>query len=69
MFGSAARGDDRLGSDVDLLLDIPEGVGLFALGRLEGELRELLGAEIDLVPAAGLKARVRKNVFADLVPL
>lgn len=69
LFGSAARGEDRPGSDVDLLVDVPEGVGLFALGKLEAELRELLGAEIDLVPVAGLKPRVRREVEAELQPL
>lgn len=69
LFGSAARGEDGPGSDVDLLIDVPVGVGLFALGRLETRLRELLGAEIDLVPVSGLKPRVRREVEAELLPL
>lgn len=69
LFGSAARGEDRPDSDVDLLIDVPAGVGLFALGRLEAKLRELLDAEIDLVPVAGLKPDVRREVEAELQPL
>jgi predicted nucleotidyltransferase len=69
VFGSVARGEDGPGSDVDLLVDVPAGVGLFTLGRLEEQLRDLLGANIDLVPEAGLKPRVRAEVSADLVPL
>lgn len=69
LFGSAARGEDGPGSDVDLLIDVPDGVGLFALGKLEIELRELLGVEVDLVPVAGLKLRVRREVEAELLPL
>ena len=69
VFGSVARGEDRAGSDVDLLLDVPAGVGLFTLGRLEEQLHRLLGAKIDLVPEASLKPRVRAAIFADLVPL
>ncbi len=69
VFGSVARGDDGPGSDVDLLVDVPAGVGLFALGRLEEQLRDLLGAEVDLVPEAGLKPRVRAEISADLLPL
>ena len=34
VFGSLARGTETPGSDVDLLVDLPEGMGLFALGRL-----------------------------------
>lgn len=69
VFGSVARGEDRADSDVDLLLDVPAGVGLFTLGRLEEQLHRLLGAKIDLVPEAGLKPRVRAAIFADLVSL
>lgn len=69
LFGSAARGEDSSDSDVDLLIDVPEGVGLFALGKLETQLRELLGAEIDLVPVAGLKPRVRREIEVELQPL
>lgn len=69
IFGSVARGDGRPDSDIDLLVDVPPGVGLFSLGRLEEELRQLLGAEIDLVPVAGLKPRVAESITSDLVAL
>ena len=32
VFGSVARGEDRPGSDVDLLVDLPPGIGLLGLG-------------------------------------
>ena len=69
VFGSVARGADTPDSDVDLLVELPDGTGLFALGRLRRELEELLGARVDLVPASGLKADVRPLVEADLVVL
>jgi predicted nucleotidyltransferase len=69
VFGSVARGEDRADSDVDLLVTLPPGVGLFELGRLGAELEQLLGARVDLVPAADLKPGVRRNVFAELVAL
>jgi uncharacterized protein len=69
VFGSVARGTETPGSDVDLLVDLPEGMGLFALGRLRLDLEDVVGARIDLVPADGLRADVRLNVEADLVPL
>ncbi len=69
VFGSAARSTDRLDSDVDLLVDLPAGTGLFALGRLRRELEDLLGVPVDLVPEDGLKPEVRANVEADLVTL
>jgi uncharacterized protein len=69
VFGSVARSEDRPDSDIDLLVTLPDTVGLFELGRLAAELEELLGARIDLVPAADLKPGVRRNVFAELVAL
>jgi len=43
VFGSVARGEDTATSDIDFLVDLDDGVGLFDLIGLERELRELLG--------------------------
>ena len=69
VFGSAARGTDQPDSDIDLVVELPSGVGLFALGRLRHDLEELLGCPVDLVPGAGLKPGLRAQVEADLVRL
>jgi uncharacterized protein len=69
VFGSVARWAERAGSDVDFLLDLSPGTGLFALGRLRRDLEDLLHARVDVIPAAGLKAEVRTNIEADLVVL
>ena len=69
IIGSVARGTEQAGSDVDLLLDLPAGLGLFALGRLRSDLEELLHAPVDLVPADGLKAGVRADIESHVVTL
>jgi predicted nucleotidyltransferase/DNA-binding XRE family transcriptional regulator len=69
VFGSVARGEDHLGSDVDLLADFPPGLSLFGLGRLEAELEGILGTRVDLIPAADLKPGVRERVESDLIAL
>jgi uncharacterized protein len=69
VFGSVARGEDRPGSDVDLLADLPPGLSLFGLGRVEAELEAILGSRADLIPAADLKPGVRARVQRDLVAL
>ena len=69
VFGSVARGQEDASSDIDLLVDLPSGLGLFGLGRLQQELETLLRAPVDLVPADGLKPQVRDMVDADLVAL
>ena len=69
LFGSVARGDDRPGSDIDLLVDVPAGVGLLSLARCQAELETLLNAPVDLVPAVDLKASLAGDVLAETVPL
>ncbi|QHC60033.1 XRE family transcriptional regulator [Rathayibacter sp. VKM Ac-2760] len=69
IFGSAARGDDRPDSDLDLLVTVPAGLGVLALASLERELAEILGAPVDLVPEQGLKEQVRHAIAPDLMPL
>jgi len=69
VFGSAARGEDRDGSDIDLLVDVDEGVGLVAIAGLARELADLLGAPVDVVPADSLKRAVRADVLAEALPL
>lgn len=69
VFGSVARGTEHRDSDVDLLMDLPDDMGLFTLGRLRRDLEDLLGARVDVVPEAGLKAEARPEIEADLVPL
>jgi predicted nucleotidyltransferase len=69
VFGSVARGEDGPDSDVDLLVELPPGMGLFGLGRTREQLQQILHAPVELVPASDLKPGVRASVLADLVPL
>lgn len=69
VFGSVARGEDTMNSDVDLLVDLPEGMTLWGLGAVTGELSDLLGVPVDLVPASDLKPGVRETVMREAKPL
>ena len=69
VFGSVARGEDTAASDVDLLVDLDRGVGVVALAGLKRELAELLGVDVDVVPAQTLKPRIRAKVLAEAIPL
>jgi predicted nucleotidyltransferase len=69
VFGSVARGTETTASDVDLLVALPDRMGLIGLGRVEKELSEILEAPVDLVPGDDLKPGVRRNVLGDLVVL
>jgi predicted nucleotidyltransferase len=70
IFGSVARGEDRPGSDIDLLVDLDVRTkGLFPLAALQDELSELLGERVDVVPQDALEAHVAVNALAEAVPL
>lgn len=57
VFGSVARGEERPGSDIDLLVRFEPGRSLFDLMGLEEELGDLLGVHVDVVSEGGLKPR------------
>lgn len=69
VFGSVARGTDRPDSDLDLLADLPPGMGLLGLGRVRADLETIIGTEVDLVPASDLKPPIRARADRDLVAL
>jgi predicted nucleotidyltransferase len=69
VFGSVSRGEDTPGSDIDLLVDLPDGVTLFDLSRLEIELERIVGAKVDVVPVGGLRHNLAERVHAEAIPL
>lgn len=69
VIGSTARAQERDGSDIDLLISVPPGVGLFTLFRLQAELEALLGVPVDVIPSERVKPAVRQPMTVDAVPL
>jgi predicted nucleotidyltransferase len=69
VFGSVSRGDDGPGSDVDLLVDFTVPPSLFELAELEADLSNIVGADVDVVPARTLRANLAPKALAEAVPL
>lgn len=69
VFGSVARGGDVESSDIDLLVDLDDGVGLLDLIGLKRELADLLAVDVDVVPTNSLKPRIRERVEREAVSL
>ena len=67
IFGSYARGEQRSDSDLDVLVAFERPVTLFDLVRLEDDLADELGVEVDLVTKESLKPRIESRVSEDLV--
>jgi uncharacterized protein len=69
LFGSLARGEAGMDSDVDAMIAIPPGrkFSLFDLGEVRVELCELLGREVDVVIEEDLLPGFRSDISSDLV--
>lgn len=69
VFGSVARGEARLDSDVDFLVSFPPDRSIFDLVGLWLDLTDLLGREVDLSTDTSLKPYVRPHALRDAIPL
>lgn len=67
VFGSAARGEMRPESDVDLLVEfLPESnTGLFEPFQAEMELSNLFGKKVDLVSKRALREGMRRAILPE----
>ena len=65
VFGSVLTGEDRDGSDLDLLVDPAPEMSLFDVGAIRRELRELLGVQVDVVSPGALPDRWRERVLRE----
>jgi hypothetical protein len=69
LFGSAARGELRPDSDIDLLLDVIGPTTPWFPGGLAVELEGLLGRPVQLVIRRSLSPLIRESALRDSRPL
>jgi len=69
VFGSVSRGDDRADSDLDVVVDLPDGLGLFGLVAAARRASGIAGVSVDVVPRDGLTPEVAEAVSRDGVAL
>jgi predicted nucleotidyltransferase len=69
VFGSVARGEAELDSDVDFLVEMEPGRSLLDLGGLLMDLQELLGRDVDVVTENGLHWYIHDKVMREAKPL
>lgn len=71
IFGSWIRGEQKKGSDVDILIDFePEAkISLLDFVGLENYLSDLLRVKVDLVEKPALKPRIGKHILREVVYL
>ena len=66
IFGSYARGDFSSKSDVDVLVEFKEPVGLLFV-HLADFLEEILGTKVDLLTPDSIKPNRKKYIMEDLI--
>ncbi|MHB1345035.1 MAG: nucleotidyltransferase family protein [Thermoleophilia bacterium] len=69
IFGSVARDEAKIGSDIDVLVEHQADVPLsfFRVCRLRYFLEEILGESVDLVTLGGLRPEIREDVVAEAI--
>jgi predicted nucleotidyltransferase len=68
LFGSWVRGEQRGGSDLDVLVEFDGPIG-WRIVTLEDELSQRLGVKVDLVPRRSLKPYIGERVLAEVEPI
>jgi len=69
LFGSYVRGEQRKGSDLDVLVEFAEIPGMFQFLNLERDLSQLLGVSVDLVQKEALKPAIGKRIIEEIFPI
>lgn len=69
VFGSVARGEERPGSDLDLLVEMADDRSLLDLVALQQELEALLHRPVDVLTEQSLAPAIRRQVTADALAL
>lgn len=71
VFGSYVRGEQRMDSDVDILIELeqPPRIDLFDLVRLQDHLSELLGVKVDIALKGSLRKRIGRRILDEVIPV
>lgn len=69
VFGSVARGEAGVESDIDILVDLESPWTLLDHIGMKQELEDLLDRDVDVIVADALRDIVRDHVLHEAVPL
>jgi uncharacterized protein len=67
IFGSCLTGDQKEGSDVDILVEYEKPVSLIEFVNLKNYLTDLLKMEVDLVMKKALKPNLGRRILREVV--
>ena len=67
VFGSYVRGEQKGSSDVDVLVEFDDPIGLFEFMKLENYLSDLLGVKVDLVSKKARKPHIGERILEEVI--
>ena len=67
IFGSVVKGEQREGSDIDVLVEFHEDATLFDFARLSLFLQEELGVDVDVVPRDTIREELRGTIMSEVI--
>ncbi len=67
IFGSFVRGEQNETSDLDLLIDFEEPIGLIRYVGLQNYLSDKIGERVDLITKSGLKPRISGHILKEVI--
>jgi len=67
VFGSYVRNSQNKSSDLDILVEFSQPIGLFHFIKLENYLKEELKLKVDLVMKSALKPRIKDGIIKETV--
>jgi len=69
LFGSYVRGEQTDNSDIDILVEVPKGTGLFAFSRLKHKLEDALNKKVDLVTYRAIHPSLKESILKEQLPI
>ena len=68
VFGSVARNESTLRSDIDLLVDLDRDVGLFNFFEIQHRLEQIIGVpKVDLLQKGAIHPALREQILSEAV--
>lgn len=69
IFGSYVRGEEKEGSDIDFLVELPSDKSLFDFVDLKQKLEDALDKKVDLVEYIMIKSRIKDSILKEQIPI
>ena len=69
IFGSYARGEQTAKSDVDILVEINQNIGLIGLISLKMRIENAIKKKIDLVEYESIREELKEVILSEEIPI